>query len=320
MAGAFCWIAGETAAWPALKAGTAIATVPGARRTAAPAGRSRREELFFNHIVISDQGPAGRETGGPKRQKTDTMANCATKKQRNDGPLTAPPLRGALLLGTWLLSPLAAVGADQPLESIRGQAEAFARSQFRAEAPAPEVRAGRLDPRLKLSRCDRPLEAFLPQGGRRTGNIRVGIRCPGSRPWSIYVPVNVRVFDQVLVAGRALARGQALRPKDLQTARREVTRLRQGYLRPGDSVTGLVARRPIPAGAVLTPEQLRPPRLVRQGDDVVILARTGNLMVRMMGKALMDGAAGDRVRVRNHSTKKVIHGIVTAKGVVRVNL
>ncbi len=49
-----------------------------------------------------------------------------------------------------------------------------------------------------------------------------------------------------------------------------------------------------------------------------IVASQGSLQVRMKGKALDNGARGDRIRVRNLSSGRQISGEMIASGVIQV--
>jgi len=144
------------------------------------------------------------------------------------------------------------------------------------------------------------------------------VRCTGSRPWSLYVPATVQVFDKVLIAARPLVRGARLIPADFIVSERDVSSLTAGYVSNPLRVNGEVLRQPLTAGTVLLPDMMQGQRLVHRGMPVTIVAEVGGLKVRVQGRALGDGAAGQWVRVRNSMSNKVIEGVVTHDGSVRV--
>jgi flagella basal body P-ring formation protein FlgA len=80
---------------------------------------------------------------------------------------------------------------------------------------------------------------------------------------------------------------------------------------------GMRLKRSLPMGAVLTPAYLESPMLVRRGDQVVIRADLPGMDVRASGTALGSAAAGERLRVRNESSGRIVEAIVTARGEVR---
>ena len=212
--------------------------------------------------------------------------------------------------------------ADEPTQAhddIRAAAEAHVLEQVRAShGGRVEVEAARLDARLRLAPCGEPLEASLSAGAQLSGRTTVSVRCPGPKPWSLYVPVSIAAYGEVVVANRSMARGTLLSEDDLQVVEQDLAGLPFGYLTDTGEVDGTQLKRPVTAGTVLTPMMLEAPRLVRRGQRVTLLAQTGGIEIRMVGKALADGTSGERVRVRNLSSKRVVEGTVISPGVVQV--
>ena len=225
---------------------------------------------------------------------------------------------------TWIISTLLAGQAlatgYQDIEDIRRTAHQFIQAQQRGHSRPPVIDVGTMDPRLRLAACSKKLEAFLPSGGRSLGNTTIGVRCSGITPWQVYVPATVRVFDRVLIATHPLNRGTILSASDFRVEERDLTTLTTGFLTDPRLAVGKQTRQIIPAGSVLTPTLLEGQKLVRRGDFVVVVANTAGLEVRGRGQAMGDGAAGDRIKVRNPLTKKIIDAIVTTNGHVRVEM
>jgi flagella basal body P-ring formation protein FlgA len=101
---------------------------------------------------------------------------------------------------------------------------------------------------------------------------------------------------------------------------KEIGPASQSYFRNSQQAIGFVAKRSIPAGRILTAHMVQAPRLVQAGQQVILLATTPQLEVRMKGKALSDGSEGDVIQVRNLRSRRVVEGVVTHAGVVRVNM
>lgn len=222
-------------------------------------------------------------------------------------------LTAALATGTLAAAPV------QDHASIRKTAEQFATDAARAGyGQTPDVRAGKLDSRLRLSHCDVPLEAFQPQGGKTLGNITVGVRCSGSNSWSLYVPVKVSIYDRVVAAARPLSRGDVIGDGDVKLVERDLAQLHSGYYSDPAEVAGMEVTRTIATDAALSNHLVKEPLQVRRGQRVVLVAESGGLEVRMSGEALDDGATGARIKVRNLSSKRIVDGTVLSATVVRV--
>src|SRR5690606_30212151 len=113
-----------------------------------------------------------------------------------------------------------------------------------------------------------------------------------------------------------VGRGEPLRAEDLRHERRNVSRLNGAYLTRIKDAEGMVLKHPVPAGSVLAARLVERPKIVRRGQRVPVVVRSGTLAVRSDGEALADAAEGDRVRVRNVSSRMVIEGVVGADGAV----
>lgn len=202
----------------------------------------------------------------------------------------------------------------EPLERIEAAAIAAVSAQLPQSARAS---AGTLDPRLRLAACAQAPVAEPP--AVRGANASVTVRCTDPA-WTVYVPVRISDQRPVLVLARAVARGETLTAALLSVQERDVAQLPFGYFEDAQAVDGHVLRRALAAGAVLTPNDAEPPRLVRRGEAVTVIGRSGGIEVRATGTAMADGGQGERVRVRNDSSRRIVEGTVTAPGTVEIRL
>ncbi len=209
----------------------------------------------------------------------------------------------------------------QDLETVRARAEALLLEQARARhSGRVEVRIGRLDPRLNLAPCQQPLAARLADGARLIGRSSVQVSCPDQPGWSLYVTGEIDVFQKMLVTARPVARGEILDGDDLVLAERNLARVQGGGLDEPAEVVGKVTVRALPAGTPLRPTLVRGRKLISRGDRVTLVAEQGGIQVRMQGEAISDGRAGERVRVRALSSRRIVEGRVAGAGVVKVTL
>ncbi len=222
-------------------------------------------------------------------------------------------------LALTLLAPLcSAAGQWQTIQSISAAAEAHVRSSLAASGLQVESRVRSLDPRLKLARCDQPLQAFTPRAAELKQNVVVGVRCRGSTPWKVYVPVKLTAYREVLVARRPLNRGATLSSRDVRREKRDITIARGAYLTDLAQLEGKVLRRSVPEGRMMTMELLDEEELIKRGQQVTLMVAHNGFTVRMAGTALTDGAVNQRIRVENTSSKRTVEGIVRSRQVVEV--
>lgn len=180
-----------------------------------------------------------------------------------------------------------------------------------------EVSAGALDSRLRLAACDVPIR-IRADLSRETSRVNARVSCSAPTPWSIYVPAQIRLYRPVVVANRALSRGDTVGPNDVILEERDVLSPGASPLLRLEDAIGLSARRTIPANSVLGTNVVEQPVLVHRGDRVSVTSRAGSIAVRTTGEALADGRSGERIRVRNLASEKVIEATVTGPGTVEV--
>lgn len=216
-----------------------------------------------------------------------------------------------LLCSLMLIAPMFADGASandfQSPDTIRQTAMAAVPGAGLAGVEVEAV----VDPALRMPGCTEALRGQPATAGT------VEVICPGAMGWRLYVPVKVRRQQEVLVLQRALAPGETLGAGNVALETRDVARL-AGALTDASSIAGFSLRRPLAAGAVLTSADVLSPRLVRRGDSVTVVARTGGIEVRAQGRAMADAGVGDRLSVENLSSRRMLQGVVLAGGEVEV--
>ncbi|MCL7743432.1 flagellar basal body P-ring formation protein FlgA [Guyparkeria hydrothermalis] len=173
------------------------------------------------------------------------------------------------------------------------------------------LRADRLDPRLRLSVCDQALE--INEGrplNLNRGRQTVKVSCHGSSPWRIYVPIELTRRQQAVVAARPLARGDVITAADLSLATVDANRARQRYYTDPRELIGMMATQPLQSGHLVTARDLDINAVVDRGDLVSIQAGTRGFVVGSTGEVQNRAGVGQRVRVKNTRSGKVIEAVV----------
>lgn len=182
-----------------------------------------------------------------------------------------------------------------------------------------KLKFGKLDQRLRLSKCQEALRVFLPSSREPIGSATLGVRCTQPQ-WKVHVRVHVKAFTEVLVASRPLARNSNISKDDLQFVRQDISRYPAGVFTETDHLIGMTAKRSIRHDAVITPRMVKPKRLVNRGDIISIIAESNGLKIRTSGEALMDGHQGQVIQVKNNRSGRKISAEVIARSTVRVKM
>lgn len=214
------------------------------------------------------------------------------------------------------LTPLPATAATQDLGAIGRTVEQYVREQTGDLPGKVDISLGTIDSRLRLPQC-RDMQAFLPTGSRLWGNSMVGVRCLSPSPWSLYVPVTVKVMAGIVVAARPLSQGQALTSEDVTIQDADLTQLPAGTLTDPAEAVGKTLTTSVASGYALRIDMLRAPRVIRRGQVVKVVSRGHGFSVTSEGRAMADAGIGQVVSVRTPSGQ-VVSGIAKKEGVVEI--
>lgn len=146
-------------------------------------------------------------------------------------------------------------------------------------------------------------------------SVRVVLTASGRQTLDVPVVLDVRHFDNVVIATKEIQRGQLIAKPDLYFDRREVTTL-FGYCSTSENLIGTKAKRAIGAAQMVRQADVevagRPnePFLVKRRDRVKLIGRTEVLLVTVVGEALQDGRVGEVIKVKNVDSNATVHGRV----------
>lgn len=206
------------------------------------------------------------------------------------------------------------------LDRIEQVAYEYALKQAQASYDNPQIAMDTLDDRLRLQACDTAPDVFSSSGSVGLGNQTIGVKCNSPVAWTVYVPVKVKVMKPVVVASRPLSSNQLIAQGDIKLLQWDIGSLQHGYLNSTQLVIGQQLKYPVSIGSVIKPNSLQAQKIVHRGEQIMLVAMAGQMEVRMSGIALDDATLGERVRVKNSTSKRIVEGVVDAPGIVKVLL
>ncbi len=225
-------------------------------------------------------------------------------------------------LGLLLHSAANAAGQFEEIEPLRTQAQQHLVAHLKqSSGPAArdiEVKMLPLDPRLRLSRCDVPVDYQINSPVTATSSATVKISCNGGVHWTLFAPAQIAVYGETAVASHSLERGSLIQPGDFHFVRQNLNQIGANYVDPTSAIVGQELKRSMREGEPLRLSYLELPKIVQRGDRVTLEAQALGLNVAAPGLAMANGKVGERIQVKNAQSNKVVDALVIAPGRVRV--
>jgi flagella basal body P-ring formation protein FlgA len=216
-------------------------------------------------------------------------------------------------------------GAGEPttpeLRRAKERAEQAILRHLRTTAPnAPWQVSAELDSR-GVEVLASPLRSLTVEGGREpwagkqqfvvaTANSQGATRVP--------VQANVSLPDAIVVAARAIQRGQVIGERDVQMAPAQAPDAEFQPLRRLEDAVAKEALRGISAGQPIDSRSIQPAQLVRRGEIVTVFARAAGVQVSTQARALEDGSLNDLVQVESSGERRRYTATVTGLQEVEV--
>ncbi|MFM5841552.1 flagellar basal body P-ring formation chaperone FlgA [Aeromonas sanarellii] len=199
---------------------------------------------------------------------------------------------------------------------MQEQAQEFVLGQLDMPLDAQaEVKAGTIDERLPLTRCEEALTITLPSRMEIRRNTTVYLKCEEDKPWDLYLPVRVSIQKPYVTVAAPVAKGDVLSESMLTLAYQDQTLIRGDYLTDPAALVGIRSKRELKPGQ---PIRLTQVCVVCKGDQVTLVAENSSMQIKTMARALQDGSFGDMIRLVNIRSGRAVQGQVSAVGSVVV--
>lgn len=223
-----------------------------------------------------------------------------------------------LITGLLCLFSLLAVANDQNHEAIYSAVKHYVQQQLPLDKDH-EILLNTLDPRLKLNECLQALEVFTQNTPIKAGRNSIGVRCDAGRSWSLFIPVQIKIFRDVVVVTQALKRGDILSQANVTTQRTDVALLKAGFITNPEEAIGKQVQHNLIQGTPLNNKDLVKATIIKRGDSVIIISENPKMLIQMPGIAMSDAFEGQNIRVKNTSSGRIINANAIKSGVVAVN-
>jgi len=215
----------------------------------------------------------------------------------------------------------AAIQTNESISEIEMQAKAFVENNLHNPMNGRlSINIGQIDERLKLPKCDTPLQIGSSDNSLTFKTTSLSVRCVGKQSWKIYIPTEIALFVPVVTARQHINKGDNLDVNNLEITEQNIAKTSFGYYDDVEAVENLIAKMTLSAGQIISQDKVMMPRAIKRGDRVNIIAKAGAIKITAQGIALSDGIKGDEIAVKNQDSQRVIKAIVAGPSEVMVRL
>jgi flagella basal body P-ring formation protein FlgA len=184
----------------------------------------------------------------------------------------------------------------------------------------------------QLTRLDIPASVDVPTG-------EVEIRASIGTVKDLFSPFSVIV--EILIDGRvtkrisAMAQAEAMMPvlvatrdiqpneriseKDVCVETRKLSKAVTNYYRDFSKLRGAESNRAIAKGEIITIDSVVAGIVVKLGDTVRVMYKSGKFQIAVTGEARASGRIGERIQVKNIQSGNFLQAVIIDEGLVQVN-
>jgi len=175
-----------------------------------------------------------------------------------------------------------------------------------------------LDSRIQVRECDKTLIFNVAKSRSLSRQFPVKVTCSSeNKPWKVYVQVSISEMIETLVTSQSIAKGVTVDVDMVEIELVDAYRVRDRSSTDLTAIIGGRALKNIQRGYQIGQNDVC---LVCKGDDVSIIAKNNNMMIKTSGTAIESGAKGESIKVKNNSSNRIVKGIIGDLREIYVNL
>jgi flagellar basal body P-ring formation protein FlgA len=203
----------------------------------------------------------------------------------------------------------------------REQVEEILRAYIRQHGgEGVRIKEIRVSDTLVLPQGPVTTRVLAPKSTELVGTVplTVTFKVEGDAERRVSATVSLERLIKVVVARRPLGRLKPIDPEDVEVRAVDAAGLAFDCLTDLQTVIGKRTRRLVESGAVLRPDMVESPPLVKSGDRVRIVAETEGLRIAAFGQVKQHGAQGEMIPVVNLDSNKVVYARVLDAKTVKI--
>lgn len=153
---------------------------------------------------------------------------------------------------------------------------------------------------------------YYPSNKRFVVLLGLGLDTHNKQFYKLTGKIEERV--EVYVPKRPIAKGDLISQMDLELKKVPVSKTISNAISRIEDAEGLIAKRSLRAGKMIRTQDLVPPKLVRKGENIMIIYQSGPLQLSLKAIAMQDGVKNQLIRVKNVQSRKTLFAQIVKPG------
>jgi flagella basal body P-ring formation protein FlgA len=149
--------------------------------------------------------------------------------------------------------------------------------------------------------------------------LKVNVLIEGKSVARFLATAIVDDWREVPVLNKTLERGMLISPSDVELVRLNLFKQPVDIVSQVQSVVGKRLKSRVRAGGPIRESFIDIPPTIVQGKRITMRYASGGLVATATGKAMEDGLRGERIRVKNDSSNKIVRGFIVDENNVEVS-
>ena len=180
-----------------------------------------------------------------------------------------------------------------------------------------ELRSSRFD----ASELDFDSLSILPMSESKPRGLlsfKVALFNDGQEVKKGQIRVKIAYFENVLIAADRIGRHQIINHENCISKRMEITSLTSRPLTSENSLADLWSKRAIRKGQILSSGSVEKIPTILSGQGISILYKSAILEISAKGKAMESGYVGEKIKIKNEQSKKILTGTIVDSETVEI--
>lgn len=150
--------------------------------------------------------------------------------------------------------------------------------------------------------------------------VRFGWQNGSAVESSWQVVIYVKLWADVIIASKPLARGTILSSTDISYTKKDILQIRDYLTSLPENISEIELTENIAQGQMILPRSIRVKPIVRRGQLADAYHIDGALNISLKVEVMEDGASGQYIKIRNPQTRKELKGKVKNDGSIEICL